>query len=70
MKRNVYDVPKCHLLQYRELRELPLARDGDGPRLRLEDELFERLYTGDGERLPLEKTNPALRPWAERFHGT
>jgi hypothetical protein len=38
--------------------------------LRLEDELFERLYTGEGERLSAARTNPVLRPWAERIHAT
>jgi Mg-chelatase subunit ChlD len=70
MKRVLFDVPKWHLLQHREHRELPLARDGDNPRLRLEDELFERLHAGELDALPPHEVNPALATWAERFHAT
>ncbi len=38
--------------------------------VRLEDEIFERIYAGEGERLPPEEINAALRRWAERFHAT
>lgn len=48
---------------------MPRANDRDGPSLRLEDELFERLYTGEGERLPPSRLNPAFRAWAERIHA-
>ena len=70
MKRLLFDVSRWHLMLHREHRQMPRANDRDGPSLRLEDELFERLYTGEGERLPPGKTNPALRPWAERIHAS
>ena len=52
MKRVLFDVQKWHLLLHREHRELPLARKGDDPRLRLEDELFERLHAGELDPVP------------------
>jgi len=70
MKRVLFDIPKWHLLQHRDCRELPLPRAGDGPRLRLEDELFERLHAGELDRLAPDQVNPALATWAERFHAT
>jgi Mg-chelatase subunit ChlD len=70
VKRLIYDIPRWHLLLHREHRDLPLARPGDEPRLRLEDELFERLHAGELDRLPTDEENPALRAWAERFHAT
>ncbi len=52
MKRLLFDVSRWHLMLHREHRGLPRANERDTPQLRLEDELFERLYTGEGERLP------------------
>jgi len=70
MRRLIYDVSRWHLLLHREYRQMPRARSEDQPVLCLEDEIFERIYTGEGERLPPEEINAALRPWAERFHAT
>src|SRR5690242_816323 len=70
MKRILFDVSRWHLMLHREHRQLPRANERDAPQLRLEDELFERLYTGEGERLAPDRVNAALRPWAERVHAT
>ena len=70
MKRLLFDISRWHLMLHREHRQLARANERDGPQLRLEDELFERLYTGEGERFPPSRTNPALRGWAERVHAT
>lgn len=70
MKRILFDISRWHLMLHREHRQLARANERDGPQLRLEDELFERLYTGEGERLPPSRTNPALRGWAEGVHAT
>jgi hypothetical protein len=64
MKRVLYNLPKWHVLLHREQRELPLAREGDDPQLGLEDELFERLHSGELEPLPSAEVNPALAAWA------
>ena len=48
MKRILFDVSRWHLLLHREHRQMPRAHDRDAPVVRLEDELFERLYTGEG----------------------
>jgi Mg-chelatase subunit ChlD len=70
MKRLLFDLSRWHLMLHREHRQLARANERDGAELRLEDELFERLYTGEGERLPPSRTSPALRAWAERVHAT
>jgi Mg-chelatase subunit ChlD len=70
MKRLLFDISRWHLMLHREHREMARANDRDDPKLQLEDELFERLYTGEGERLSPGRTNPAFRPWAERIHAT
>ncbi len=59
MKRVLFNVPKWHLLLHREFRELQFPNDGDDPRLRLEDELFERLHAGELDALPADEVNPA-----------
>ena len=69
MKRLLFDISRWHLMLHREHRQLARANERDGPQLRLEDELFERLYTGEGERLHSNRVNPALRAWAERVHA-
>jgi hypothetical protein len=70
MRRNVFDIPKWHLIQHREARGLPLPGANDGLARRLEDELFERLYAGECERIPEGESVPALRAWAERIHAS
>jgi len=70
MKRILYDVSRWHLLLHRENRQKSPAHPEDPPELRLEDELFERLFSGEGERLSPDETNLALQAWAERFHSS
>ncbi|ACL64464.1 VWA containing CoxE family protein [Anaeromyxobacter dehalogenans 2CP-1] len=70
MRRNIYDVPKWHLIQHRDARGLPLPATNDSPQLRLADELFERLYAGECEPLSEDECVPALRAWAERIHAS
>ena len=70
MNRILFDVSRWHLLLHREHRQMPVAKDADSHLLKLEDELFERLYAGESDRVPAERANAALRPWAERFHAT
>ncbi len=70
MKRNLFDIPKWHLIQHRDARGLPLPAANDSPSRRLEDELFERLYAGECERIPDGEGLPALRAWAERIHAS
>jgi Mg-chelatase subunit ChlD len=70
MRRNVFDIPKWHLIQHRDARGLPLPAANDSPVRRLEDELFERLYAGECEHIPDGEGIPALRAWAERIHAS
>ncbi len=69
MKRIIYDVPRWHLLLHREARGGASASDRDTPQQQFEDELFDRLYSGDADLLPERKRNPALREWAEKVHA-
>lgn len=70
MKRIIFDVPRWHAFLYREARGLGAAHSGDPPRLKLEDELFARLFAGDVETLPETDRERDLGSWAESFHGT
>lgn len=70
MKRLLYDVPLWHLMLHREHRGMPRAKAGDSHLLKLEDELFEVLYTGEGTPLASDEVNAALRPWADRVHAS
>jgi len=56
-------------MQHREHRGLALPTTTDHKHAQLEDEIFERLYVGEADPLT-EKTDPALRAWAERIHAT
>ena len=68
MKRIIFDVPRWHLFLHRQARGLAGAEsDDDGGRL-FEDELFDRLYEGDGERIDEGHGDGKLRAWAEKVH--
>jgi uncharacterized protein with von Willebrand factor type A (vWA) domain len=69
MKRIIFDVPRWHLLLHREARDLRSASDRDTPQLQFEDELFDRLYSGDVDLLPEDERHAALREWAEKVHA-
>jgi len=69
MKRIIYDVPRWHLLLHREARDLASAAESDTARQQFEDELFDRLYSGDVDLLPEKERTPALREWAEKVHA-
>ncbi len=71
MKRIIGDVPRWHILLHRESRGIESVDLSDGPRRRLEDELFERLYAGELE--PIEGDNAGggpLSSWARALHET
>ncbi len=70
MKRNVFEVPKWHVIQHREQRALPLPSASDSPLRCLEDELYEHLYSGGCDRLPESETNSTVRAWADRIHAS
>jgi Mg-chelatase subunit ChlD len=69
MKRIVLDVPKWHVYLHRDARGLETSRgEKDDPITKFEDEVFDRLYSGDSERLPDKKQDPKLRAWADAVH--
>lgn len=68
MKRIVLDVPKWHTYLHGDARGLEMATERDGPVRRFEDEVFDRLYSGETERLPERKQDPKLRAWANSLH--
>ena len=46
MLRIVHDVPRWHVYLHREARDLPPVQKDDTPARKLEDELFDKLYSG------------------------
>lgn len=69
MKRLIYRVPDWHVQQHRRERGLSQASENDPPRLQLEDELFEVLFTGGRDALPSHEEHPQAAPWARAVHG-
>lgn len=68
MKRVIYDVPRWHAYLHRDARGLEVAGDRDDPVTKFEDEVFDRLYSGELTRLPDRQQDPKLRAWAEGVH--
>ena len=50
MLRLVNDVPRWHCYLHRDARELPPVDKDDTPVRKLEDELFDVLYSGESEK--------------------
>jgi len=69
MKRIIWDVPKWSLYLHRSARLLPRAQSDDARDRKLEDELFEKLFTGDVDLLPPEDRDPIDAGWAGRIHS-
>jgi Mg-chelatase subunit ChlD len=68
MKRIVLDVPRWHVYLHRDARGLETATERDSPVRRLEDEVFDRVFAGETERLPQRKQDQKLRSWADGLH--
>ncbi len=68
MKRVLYDVPRWHAYLHRDARGLESATEKDDPVTKFEDEVFDRLYSGDLEQLPAAKQDRKLKAWAEGVH--
>lgn len=69
MKRIIFDVPRWHVHLHRDARELETSRaEKDDPLQKFEDELFDRLYSGETERLPKKKQDAKLSAWANAVH--
>jgi uncharacterized protein with von Willebrand factor type A (vWA) domain len=68
MRRIIFDTPRWHVFLHREARGLETTTERDGPVQKFEDEVFDRLYSGETERLPEKKQDPKLRAWAEAIH--
>ena len=68
MKRVIYDVPRWHAYLHRDARGLEVAGDRDDPVTKFEDEVFDRLYSGELTRLPTRQQDPKLKTWAEGVH--
>ncbi len=68
MKRVIYDVPRWHAYLHRDARGLEVAEERDGPVTKFEDEVFDRLYSGELTRLPARQQDPKLKTWAEGVH--
>jgi Mg-chelatase subunit ChlD len=70
MKRLVNEVPRWTVYLHRDARGLDLARDKDPPLLKIEDEVFDRLYSGDTEKLSARHRDQKLGAWADGVHQT
>lgn len=70
MKRLRLDVPRWHIYQHRESRGLEGVDKSDGKRVQFEDELFDRLYSGEVEVLPESKQDAKLAPFSQKVHET
>jgi Mg-chelatase subunit ChlD len=69
MKRILFDVPRWTVFQHRSARGLAFAESDDSAQKRFEDELFDKLYSGEPELLPEEHKSKELREWAEKVHA-
>ncbi len=69
MLRLVNDVPRWHVYLHRDARELPTVDKDDTPVRKLEDELFDKLYSGESEKAVKPDTSAELTSWAEKLHG-
>lgn len=70
MRRLVGDVPKWSLYLHRGARGMRRADASDTARQKLEDEVFERLFTGELDPLPDRDRDRANAEWAQRVHET
>lgn len=71
MLRLVHDVPRWHVYLHREARELPPVQKDDTPTRKLEDELFDKLYSGGSEQVAANDNDEdaELSAWASKLHG-
>jgi uncharacterized protein with von Willebrand factor type A (vWA) domain len=68
MKRVLYDVPRWHVYLHRDSRGLENATERDDPITKFEDEVFDKLYSGDLERLAEKDQDRKLGTWAHGVH--
>lgn len=71
MKRILYDVPRWNIYLHRKERKLPRVQKSDNVLLCFQDELFDRLFAGDSDKLTPKQINKQLKqsaPWAENTH--
>ena len=69
MKRLLHDVPRWHLYLHRDARGLSAATPEDTALRCLEDELFDRLFSGECELLPPAQQDAKHGPWAKQLHA-
>lgn len=71
MLRIVHDVPRWHCYLHRESRDLPPVQKDDTANRKLEDELFDRLYSGGSEKVAANDNSEDadLFEWAEKLHS-
>jgi Mg-chelatase subunit ChlD len=69
MRRILFDVPRWHVYLHREARSLPTVDKGDRPVVQLEDELFDRFFSGGGEPA-FDADDTPLAQWAKKIHDT
>ena len=70
MRRLIWDVPRWSLYLHRAARGMGRAEANDVVERKLEDELFERLFAGEGEALSERDRDTVFGEWAQRIHDT
>lgn len=69
MKRIIFDVPRWHVFLHRDARGLEATRgERDDAVLKFADELFDRIYSDDSERLSEADQDRTLKAWADGVH--
>ncbi len=69
MKRLVFDVARWHVYLHRDARGLESTKgERDDSLRKFEDEVFDKLYSGETERLPEKKQDKKLAAWADAVH--
>lgn len=69
MLRLTAEVSKWSIWQHRHARDLPSMERDDAPIRKLEDEVFDRLYSGELEKAEKLDASAELTAWAEKVHG-
>lgn len=68
MRRIIYDVGRWPCYLHRQARGVEMASPNDSPLLQFQDELFEKLFSGEAEPLPEAIQNGRWADWARSVH--
>jgi len=69
VKRIIFDVSRWSIFLHRQARGLDTVDTDDPGWRQLEDEIFEKLYSGPPDLLAEGERSMELSPWAEKLHA-